>query len=78
MSSFKDTRRVLALAEKRVNKRIGASQSLGKVEQCLMDVQGESMERLELELKIQNGDGSNSTIINLTASAGPKRNTSNK
>ena len=31
-----------------------------------------------LELKIQNGDGSNSTIINLTASEGMKRNTSNK
>ena len=31
-----------------------------------------------LELKIQNGDGSNSTIINLTASEGRKTNTSNK
>ena len=31
-----------------------------------------------LELKIQNGDGTNSTTINLTASEGPKRNTSNK
>ena len=31
-----------------------------------------------LELKIQSSDGSNSTIINLTASEGMKRNTSNK
>ena len=46
-SSFKDTRQVLALAEKRVHKSTGASLSLGKVEQCLMDIQVESMERLK-------------------------------
>ena len=31
-----------------------------------------------LELKIQNGDGTNSTTINLTSSEAPKRNASNK
>ena len=46
-SSFKDIRRVLALTEERVRKSIGASLSLGKVKQCLTDIQGESMERLE-------------------------------
>ena len=34
--------------------------------------------RITLELRIQSGDGSNSTVINLTASEGMKRNTSNK
>ena len=39
----------MALAEERVHKSIGASHSLGKVKQCLMDIQGESIERLESE-----------------------------
>ena len=34
--------------------------------------------RITLELRIQSGDGSNSKVINLTASEGMKRNTSNK
>ena len=48
-SSSKDTRQALALAQERVHKSIGASHSLGKVKQCLRDIQGESMERLESE-----------------------------
>ena len=45
-SSFKDTRGVLALAERRANQRKGASPNLGIEEQYLIDAEGEKMERL--------------------------------
>ena len=45
-SSFKDTRGVLALTERRANQRKGASSNLGTEEQYPIDAEGEKMERL--------------------------------